>query len=506
MKLFNTLSKKIEEIKPLTPGHINMYTCGPTVYNFAHIGNLRTYIFEDLLKRSLEYNGYKVSHAMNITDVGHLVGDGDEGEDKLEVGAKREGKSPLDIAKFYTEKFLADLRELNIEIPEEKMILAATGAIPEQIEIIKLLEEKGFTYIGDKAVYFDTSKFPNYGKLSGQKLSDKRTDRKEVVIDPDKKHPADFALWFFLKGKYQNHILKWASPWGEGFPGWHIECSAISRKLLGQPFDIHCGGVDHIGTHHANEIAQSEAAFGLPLANVWMHGEFLVIPNLAESIVCEFCGNKYNPTRVISVEIGKKDNYSPCSNCHNVNIIKMAKSGNNFITLDTLKEKGFSPLDYRYLCLQAHYRTQLNFTWEALESAHKTLERLYSFIQGNTEADVVDLNYDKQFAELISADINIPQALALAWKLIDDKNVDPSVKNATLFKFDTVFALNLKKGSGPGVLIIPQEVGDLLKQREESRQNKDFAKSDELRKQIESLGYEVMDTSEGQKLKKKIVI
>jgi cysteinyl-tRNA synthetase len=472
LKLYNTLTKKIEDLRPLKDNQIGLYTCGPTVYNYAHIGNLRTYIFEDLLKRVLEYDGYKVNHAMNITDVGHLVGDGDEGEDKLEVGAKREGKNPLDIAKFYTDKFFQDTDALNIIRPSQ--VLSATQTIPEQIDIIKILVEKGYAYIGEQAVYFDTSKFADYGKLSGQKLSDKKiAAREDVIIDKDKKHPADFALWFFLKGRYQNHILQWDSPWGKGFPGWHIECSAISRKLLGQPFDIHTGGVDHIGTHHTNEIAQSEAAFGVPLANVWMHGEFL--------------------------QIDAK---------------RMGKSEGNFITLDTLKEKGFSPLDYRYLCLTAHYRTQLNFTWEGLEGAHNALERLRIFLSSvipRSASDEESLKFNKgsndeyqeKFSQAINNDLNIPEALAIVWEIINSPKINGRQKWDYLLKFDKVFGLNLGKQDD---VSIPKNIEDLLLGRKAAKDGKNFKKSDELRKQIEDFGYEVMDTPEGQKVKKKLAI
>jgi cysteinyl-tRNA synthetase len=407
------------------------------------------------------YDGFKVKHAMNITDVGHLVGDADEGEDKLEVGAKREGKNPLDIAKFYTEKFFQDTDALNIIRPD--IVISATQTIPEQIEIIKILEQKGFAYKGEQAVYFDTSKLSDYGKLSGQKLSDKKTAaREEIIIDKDKRHPADFALWFFLTGRYKDHILKWNSPWGKGFPGWHIECSAISRKALGQPFDIHCGGVDHIGTHHANEIAQSEAAFGVPLANVWMHGEFLLIDNG-----------------------------------------RMGKSEGNFITLDTLKEKGFSPLDYRYMCLQAHYRTQLNFTWEGLEGARSARLRLTSFVESDEPRSIGVHEYDNLFSQQVDDDLNISAALGIAWKMLDDEKIPAQFKIKSLLKFDKVLGLNLGKLEN---ISIPKNIEDLLLQRETSKKQKDFKKSDELRKQIEDLGYEVMDTPEGQKVKKKLQI
>ena len=469
LKLYNTLTKKVEEFKPLKKNEVGLYTCGPTVYDFAHIGNLRTYIFEDLLRRVLEYNKYAVNHAMNITDVGHLVGDGDEGEDKLEVGAKREGKNPLEIAKFYTDKFFEDLKELNIELPHH--IVKATDAIAEQIEIIKLLEEKGFAYKGEQAVYFDTSKFSDYGKLSGQKLADKVVGaRQEVIIDKDKKHPQDFALWFFLTGRYKNHILHWPSPWGEGFPGWHIECSAISRKLLGQPFDIHTGGVDHIGTHHTNEIAQSEAAFDVPLANFWMHGEFLLIDSG-----------------------------------------RMGKSEGNTFTLDTLKEKGFSPLDYRYLCLTAHYRQQLNFTWEALEASHNALGRIRISLAGSKTAvpmnktdDSQENDYQQKFLEAINDDLNLAQALAVVWDLVASPKIDALKKRDLIKKFDQVLALDLL--SIPKTEWVPPEVVKLQNLRDEAKKQKGFAKSDELRKQIEALGYEVMDTPEGQKIRKKISI
>lgn len=462
LKLYNTLTKKVEEFTPIRPGQAGFYTCGPTVYNFVHIGNLRTYLFEDLLQRVLEYNGYQVDRAMNITDVGHLVGDGDEGEDKLEVGAKREGKAPLEIAKFYTDNFFQDLAELNIIKPQK--ILAATQAIAEQLGIIKILEQKGFAYIGEKAIYFDTSKFPDYGKLSRQRLSEKRAGaREEVVQDSDKKNPADFALWFFLKGHYQNHLLHWPSPWGEGFPGWHIECSAISRKLLGQPFDIHAGGVDLIGTHHSNEMAQSEAAFGTPLANIWMHGEFLL-----------------------------------------VNSGRMGKSEGNLITLSDLKSKGFSPLDYRYMCLQAHYRTQLNFTWEGLQAAHSALQKLYDFVSLQKSGQVGCAQYEEDFLVSVNDDLNVSEALGVAWKLVSDPELPVGAKINSLLKFDKIFGLSLSQPRRQDP--IPQEVLALADLRLLARRNKDFPKSDEIRKQIEDMGYEVMDTPEGQKVKKKIVI
>jgi cysteinyl-tRNA synthetase len=458
LNLYNTLTKTIQPLQPLDGKTVRIYTCGPTVYHYAHIGNLRSYIFSDLLRRTIEYNNLPLKHGMNITDVGHLVSDADEGEDKMELGAKREGKHPLEIAKFYETKFLEDLKDLNIEPPHE--LVKATETISEQIEIIKLLTEKGFTYQDDLAIYFDTSKLSDYGKLSGQKLNDKKTGaREDVVVDSHKRHPQDFALWFFLAGHYQDHVLHWPSPWGDGFPGWHIECSAISRKILGQPFDIHTGGVDHIGTHHTNEIAQSEAAFGLPLANIWMHGEFLLIDNG-----------------------------------------RMGKSEGNAYILDYIKEKGFSALDYRYLCLTAHYRTQLNFTEESLQSAKTALNKLYDFVRNAESAKVGCAEYEQKFIEAINDDLNIPKALGVVWEMINDASQPSSAKMQSLLKFDKVLGLKLDQ---PPQIVIPEEVQILADEREQARLAKDFSKSDELRDKIAALGFEVEDTASGPKLKQK---
>lgn len=462
LKIYDTLSRQLTEIKPVNPGEIRLYTCGPTVYHFAHIGNLRTYIFSDILRRVLEYNGFKVVHGMNITDVGHLVGDGDEGEDKMELGAKRDGKHPLDIAKVYERKFLEDTDQLNIQRSHE--LVRATDTIAEQIEIIKLLEEKGFTYQDDSAIYFDTSKLPDYGKLSGQSLEDKKTGaRDEVVVDSSKKNPQDFALWFFLTGRYENHILQWNSPWGKGFPGWHIECSAISRKILGQPFDIHTGGVDHIGTHHTNEIAQSEAAFGLPLANYWMHGEFLLIDEG-----------------------------------------RMGKSQGNAYTLQTILDKGYSPLDYRYLCLTASWDTQLNFTWDSLQAASQARKKLNNFITSNSTANgSVIASYNEKFLEHINNNLNIPKALALTWELVKDSEHSTEDKIATILQFDKVLALSLSQIDENKQTTAPEHIQSLLQQRKQAKDNKNYELADQLRKQIEAEDYELRDTPEGQVVEKK---
>ena len=448
LKFYNSLSRKTEFFKPLKKGRVGLYTCGPTVYNYAHIGNLRTYVFEDILKRVLEFNGYKVKHVMNITDVGHLTSDADEGEDKIEKGAKREGKTAWEIAEFYTQAFKRDLSDLNIEEP--KVWCKATDHIKEQIKLIKKLEKKGFVYKTVDGIYFDTSLLPDYGKLTNLKNQELRAGARVEV--GDKKNITDFALWKFSPALSQRQ-MEWKSPWGVGFPGWHIECSAMSAKYLGQPFDIHCGGIDHVPVHHTNEIAQSEAAENKPLANYWLHGEFLL-----------------------------------------TNEAKMAKSEGNFLTLETIKTKSFSPLAYRYLLLQTHYRKQLNFSWEALEAAQNGLNRLYhtvsvisSVIPSEAEESLAD-----QFTELVNNDLNLPEALALIWTSL--KNQKISLK--TVLLFDEVLGLDIKnkiaeiKKSGEQ---ISPEIKKLITERDLARKNKDWTKSDELRKKLEELGYEVKD-------------
>ena len=336
LKLFNTLTRRKEEFIPLNEKHAGIYTCGPTVYDYTHIGHLKKYINDDVLKRVLEYNGYKVNHVMNITDVGHLVSDEDTGEDKMEKGARESGKTVWEVARFFEDYFWKSLKEVNILKPD--ITPRATEHIKEQIELIKKLEEKGFTYKTTQAIYFDVSKFKNYTKLSGQKLEEKIVGaREDTFVDKDKKHPYDFALWFFVIGRFKNHTMRWPSPWGKGFPGWHIECSAMSMKYLGETLDIHTGGIDHIPVHHPNEIAQSEAATDKPFVRFWIHHDWLLVDNE-----------------------------------------KMSKSKKNFYTIDEIKEKNINPLAYRYFCLNAHYRSKLNFTWQGLEAAQNALENLYN--------------------------------------------------------------------------------------------------------------------------------
>ncbi len=443
IKLYNTMTRSVEDFRPIRDNQVKLYVCGPTVYNFAHVGNLRAYLFDDLLRRVLKFAGYEVQEGMNITDVGHLVGDGDEGEDKLELGAKRENTDPLTIARKYEDRFFQDMEKLNIERPEE--VVRATDAIEEQLEIIKILEEKGFTYSDEFAIYFDTSKLSDYGKLTGQKLEDKKVGvREEVVVDQNKKNPQDFVLWFFLAGRYKDHILQWPSPWGKGFPGWHIECSAISRKILGQSFDIHAGGVDHIGTHHTNEIAQSEAAFETPLANYWMHNEFL-----------------------------------------NIDSTKMSKSLGNVYTLTEIEEKGFDPIDFRYFVMSGHYRSKLNFTWQALEGARSTLRKIRALKgkSSNVEnrTNVIDIVKD-----MLYNDLDTPKALARLHEANDFE----------LWKyFEPVFAFDIERDD-----LISDEVKELVKKREEARSVKNWQLADELRGKIEKMGYQVEDAQDGVKI------
>lgn len=474
LKLYNTLTHKKQLFRPLHKNRVGLYTCGPAVYNYAHIGNLRMYIFEDMLRRILEYAGYKVKHVMNITDVGHLVSDADLGEDKVEKEAEKEGKTVWEIAAFYTKHFLNNITLLNIK--KAHVLSPATKNIKEQIKIIQTLMKKGYAYETSEAIYFDISKFKNYTKLSRQRIGQKLTGvREEVVVDKEKRNPQDFALWFKLVGRFENHIMRWDSPWGPGFPGWHIECSAISTKYLGQPFDIHTGGIDHIPVHHTNEIAQSEAAYGKSLAKFWMHGEFLLIDNS-----------------------------------------RMGKSVGNFLTLAHIIEKGFNPLAFRYFTLTAHYRSKLNFTFTSLEAAQNSLIRLYDFVREVKEdaknspksflAKKVKTSelekYKKKFEKAIFEDLNVPKALGIVWELISmyhkKKDVfDPKKVLDLLYQFDTVLGLELAKTKKQE---IPRGVKQLASKREQARKNKNWKKADMMRDAIESMGYKIEDTGEGTKV------
>lgn len=455
MKIYNSLTRKKEELTSQN-NIIKMYTCGPTVYYFPHIGNMRAYIFMDLLRKSLKYCGYKIEGVMNITDVGHLVSDSDEGEDKMEIAAKRENKDPYEIAKFYTDCFIKDTSRLNIELPEH--IAKATEHIGEMIDFIKKLEEKGYTYIIDDGVYFDVQKFKGYGQLSGKDLSTVGESR--IDENSQKHHPFDFALWKFVP---ENHIMKWNSPWGVGCPGWHIECSAMGEKYLGNSIDIHTGGIDHKPIHHENEIAQNDAKKGKRVVKNWMHVEFL------------------------QVDGGK-----------------MSKSLGNLYTLDDLIKKGYCPLDFRYMNLLTHYRKALNFTFESLASSASALKSLKNLVLEHKDApnktkEEVLKSYEDQFVAAISDDLNIPLALGVLWKMLKSEE-----KSNDIFllakKFDSVFSLDLGKETKADE--IPEEILNLANQRKIARENKDYAKSDEIRNLISSKGYTILDTKEGFEIKK----
>lgn len=455
IKFTNTLTRKKEEFVPLHKGKVGIYSCGPTVYQAASIGNFRSFIFSDTLRRVLAFNGYEVKQIINITDVGHLVGDGDEGEDKMLVSMQKEGKSAWDIAEFYTALFLKDIDRLNILRPHK--MPKATEHIEEQIALVKDLEEKGFTYATSDGIYFDTSKLPDYGKLSGQKLEDKEEGAR-VDINLEKRNPTDFALWKFSP-KDQKREMEWESPWGVGFPGWHLECSAMSEKYLDTPFDIHTGGEDHIPVHHTNEMAQTEAARGHELAHYWLHNAFL------------------------TVDGGK-----------------MSKSLGNGYSIDQLLERGFEPLVFRYFTLGAHYRSAQNFTFEALKASQNALHHLEDILRTfdtETEPSEISLN---AFQERVNDDLDTPGALAILWNVVNDPSMPSSQKSATIKRFDDVLALGLVDVIATP-LLIPTDVKELLDEREEARAQKDFSKSDNLRDQMKEAGFLVEDTPDGQRVR-----
>jgi cysteinyl-tRNA synthetase len=464
LRLYNTLTRKKENFVPIDEKRVTMYSCGPTVYNFAHIGNLRTYVFTDLLRRVLKYDGFKLKGVMNITDVGHLLSDGDEGEDKMETASRKQGKSPEEIAAFYTAAFLTDLKRLNIGLPE--ILAKATDHIGDMLEYVGVLVEKGYAYQTADAVYFDISKFPEYGKLSRLKLDDQIAGAR-VKVNESKRNPADFALWKIAE---PNHIMKWDSPYGKGYPGWHIECSAMSRKYLGEVFDIHTGGVDHIPVHHENEIAQNEARAGKKTVNYWLHGEFMCVDGG-----------------------------------------KMSKSLGNTYTIDNLVERGYRPLAFRYFCLNAHYRKKLNFTFESMDAAQtaylRLLDLLYKHKNSSAEISPDTLNgYTEKFNAAIDDDLNAPLALGILWTMLKEPFSRKIYETALVF--DRVLGLGLDK---PEPLKeekteqaeVPQEVAALVLERSEARKNRDWAKSDELREKIDALGFKVIDSKDGCRVEKK---
>ncbi len=458
MKLYNTLTRKKEDFIPLEENQARIYSCGPTVYNYAHIGNLRTYVFMDILRRVLRYNGFEIKHVMNITDVGHLVSDSDEGEDKMLTSAKKLQKTPWELADYYTKVFFKDLDALNIETPE--IVPKATDHISEMITFVEGLMEKGYGYETSDGIYFDIGKFEGYGKLSRVDLEAQLAGAR-VEVNSEKRHPADFALW---KKAPKEHIMQWPSPWGMGYPGWHIECSAMSRKYLGDVFDIHTGGVDHIPIHHENEIAQSEALLDKPAVKSWLHGEFLLVDNG-----------------------------------------KMSKSLGNTYTIANLEEKGFNPLVYKYFCLNAHYRNKLNFTWSGLEAAKVSFDRLLegALAHKNGREDVTAETvaaFKKDFEDAINDDLNIPKALGVAWTLIR-YNKKSSKLYDLLITFDSILGLNIdttEKGTEK-LDVLDTQVEDLIAQRQQAREDKNWKLADEIRDRIKELGIILEDTPQGVK-------
>ena len=430
-----------------------MYTCGPTVYEYAHIGNLRTYIFEDILRRVLEFNGFSVKHVTNITDVGHLTSDADEGEDKMEKGSRRTGKTAWEIAELYTEAFRDDLRNLNILEPT--IWCRATDHIEEQIALIQCIESKGYTYSTSDGIYFDTSRLQDYGRLARLDIEGLQAGARIEMAE--KRNLTDFALWKFDPPDVERQ-MKWDSPWGMGFPGWHIECSAMSAKYLGPYFDIHCGGEDHIPVHHTNEVAQTQACYGTNLANFWMHGCFLQL-----------------------------------------NEAKMAKSSGGFLRLQNLIDQGYDPLTYRYFCMSAHYRSKLNFTWESVEGAQTGLNRLRTACYDLGEAGTPDQAYMDRFAEQINRDLNMPRAVALTWELARS-DLEAPVKKATLCEFDSVLGLGLADWE-PSEDAVPDEIMALVQQRQQARAEKRWEDADGIRDQVSEVGYEIEDTPEGPRVR-----
>ena len=446
--LSNTLTKKKEAFKAIHKNKVGFYSCGPTVYGYPHIGNMRTYIMNDLLKRTLKFNGYRVKHIMNITDVGHLTSDADTGEDKMEQTKTRENKSAWDIAKFYTKVFKIHSHKLNI-LPPTKYV-AATKCIKEQIKLVKQLDSKGYIYKTKDGMYFDTSKLKDYGKLTGQNLKELKAGAR-ITMTKDKKNPTDFAVWKFSPTDKQRD-MEWQSPWGKGFPGWHLECSVISTKHLGQPFDIHSGGVDHIPIHHTNEIAQSEAAYDKKMANYWIHFEHLIL---------------------------RKG--------------KMSKSEGTTITVDALEKKHINPLVFRYLTLQTHYAKRLEFSWEALSASEIAFTKLNNRIGNIKGKGKINTTYKNRFIEAINNDLNIPKGLAIVWDLLKDDKVNDKDKKTTILKMDNVLGLNLKSAK---LIKVPNEIIKLADKRWQAKQAKRWDEADKLRKLIKDKGYIIKDTAE----------
>lgn len=467
IRLYNTLGRELQEFRPLQPGKVGFYGCGPTVYNFAHIGNLRMYVFEDTLSRSLRYLGYDVRHVMNITDVGHLTGDDDTGDDKMVASARERGQSVLEVARFYTDAFFQDTERLNIRRPD--VVCKATEHVGDMIDLIRRIEAKGYTYFAGGNLYFDVSKFASYGRLALLNLQDLKAGAR-IEVDANKRNPYDFVLWF-TKGKFENQALVWDSPWGTGYPGWHIECSAMSMKYLGENIDIHAGGIDHIPIHHTNEIAQSEAATGKPWVRYWLHGEFLVMDKG-----------------------------------------KMSKSSGSFLTLQSLVDAGYEPLDYRYFCLGGHYRSQLQFSFDALDSARASRRSLGDRLRtlraqaepapalppGGRAREWLDA-----FADHIAEDLSLPRALADLWGLLRDPEVSPADALAAALDMDRVLGLGLREASEAapeGKAASPElsvEIERRIAERTEAKKAKDWARADAIREELKARGVVLMDGPAG---------
>jgi len=457
LRIFNARTRRIEAFLPIDPSHVQMYCCGPTVYDYAHIGNLRTYVFEDILRRTLELFGYTVKHVMNITDVGHLQSDADAGDDKIEIAARREQKSPRDIARHYEDEFFRHADLMRIKRPT--LVCRATEHIDEMIEMVSRLIKRGHAYVVDGNVYFEVATFPAYADFAGLDLQ-KQTATNRVEFDPRKRNAADFVLWF-SQSKYPNQVMKWPSPWGTGFPGWHIECSAMASKYLGENFDIHCGGIDHIPVHHTNEIAQSECCHGRSWVNFWLHGE--------------------------SLELDKD---------------KMSKSAGGFLHLDQIVADGFTPLDYRYLLLTTHYRSRLRFSYDSLEGAKRSRAALLNLVrqwrrekvEGATLRSDTVIRIQGQFCEHLGNDLHLPEALAFAWRTARDSNASPKEKHELFSFFDRVFGLAL---DAEGEIALTEAQASLIEAREEARRRNDWNTADRLRAELLAQGVHLRDGPQG---------
>lgn len=472
VKFFNTMGRTMQAFIPLVPGKVGLYGCGPTVYNYAHIGNLRTYVFEDLLVRSLRRFGYEVTHVMNVTDVGHLSGDDDTGEDKMVRSAKERGESVLQIAKFYTDAFFSDTERLGIARPT--VVCKATDHVGDMIALIQRIEANGYTYMAGGNLYFDVTKFPNYGELANLKMDELKAGAR-IEVDENKRNPHDFVLWF-TKSKFENQALIWDSPWGRGYPGWHIECSAMSMKYLGESFDIHAGGIDHIPVHHTNEIAQSEAATGKPWVRYWLHAEFLIMDKG-----------------------------------------KMSKSKGDFVTLQSLIDAGIEPLDYRYFCLGGHYRSQLTFSWEGMEQAKASRKALFDKIlelRDRAAGQAIPLRAElvpaaaerlARFDESLADDLAVPRALAELWQLVRDAQVPAVHALAAALDMDTVLGLGLASARRAEASVGADTVSiieSMIAQRSAAKQAKKWAEADSIRNTLKTMGIALEDGPAGTTWKK----